>query len=231
MEFLEGFTEEALNEVRLPGHPDQVSVARLQALDGGLAARVLRLWLENGQPAGLERVHVDDILAWLAAGQSGSGLDLPGGLRLSRDFDRLVCRAGSTAPPPLREAEDYRILVTKNPTGTWDSPADDQEGVGDPANEATWRLTCPTTSLKGNLQVRNWSPGDRFQPFGLEGSKKLSDFLRERQVPREARPEILVVTDEAGILWVVGLARAERTRLLPSTEQTVIISVAKRSGH
>ncbi len=231
MELLEGFTAKALAEVRLRDHPDQLSVARLLILDGGLAARVLRLWLEAGQPAGLERVHVDDILAWLAAGQSGSGLDLPGGLRLNRDFDRLVRETGSTAPPPLRGAEDYRILVTKNPSGAWDSRAGDQEGIGDPAHEATWRLTCPATGLKGNLRVRNWSPGDRFQPFGLEGSKKLSDLLRERQVPREARPRILVVTDEAGILWVVGLARAERTRLLPSTEQTVTISVAKRSEH
>jgi tRNA(Ile)-lysidine synthase len=208
-----------------------LSVTRLLALDVGLASRVLKLWLEDMQPAGLERVHVDDILAWLASGQSGSGLDLPGGLRLSRDFDRLIRKAGSTAPLPRRTADDYHVLVTKNPTGTWDSHAEDQLGVGDPANEATWRLICPVISLKGSLRVRNWNPGDRFQPFGLEGSKKLSDFLQERQVPRKARPEVLLVTDEEGILWVVGLARAERTRLLPSTDQTVTISVAKRSGH
>jgi hypothetical protein len=52
--------------------------------------------------------------------------------------------------------------------------------------------------------------------------------LRERQISREARPGVLVVADEAGILWVVGLARAERTRLLPSASETVTISVAKR---
>ena len=83
--------------------------------------------------------------------------------------------------------------------------------------------------LAGNLRVRNLRPGDRMQPFGMEGTKKLSDLLRERQVPRDARPGVLVVTDETGILWVVGLARTERTRLLPSTEQTVTISVARRS--
>jgi tRNA(Ile)-lysidine synthase len=77
--------------------------------------------------------------------------------------------------------------------------------------------------------VRNWRPGDRFQPFGLEGSKKLSDLLREKRIPRETRSEVLVVADEAGILWVVGLARAERTRLLPSTERTVTITVAQRT--
>ena len=79
--------------------------------------------------------------------------------------------------------------------------------------------------------MRNPEPGDRFQPFGLDGTKKLSDLLRERQVARSQRPGVLVVTDESGILWVVGLARAERTRLLPTAEQTVTISVAERTEH
>jgi len=229
MELLERLTMEALAEVRFPDHPDQVSVAGLLALDRGLAGRVLRLWLDDVQPAGLERVHVDGILAWLGRGQSGSGLDLPGGLRLGREFDRLVRQAGSVAPPPLREAGDYRILVTTNNAGTEDPQGRIQEGVGDPADETTWRLTCPAADLAGNLKVRNWKPGDRIQPFGMEGTKKLSDLLRERQVPRDVRDSVLVVTDETGILWVVGLARAEKTRLLPSTGQTVTISVARRS--
>jgi tRNA(Ile)-lysidine synthase len=231
MELLERFTEKALAEVRLPDQKDQLSVERLLALDQPLAARVLRLWLEDGQPSGLERVHVDDILSWLVTGQSGSGLDLVGGLRLTRDFDRLDRQASSNAQPPLRKAEDYRILVSKNPAEAGDPRMGHQEGVGDPTDESTWRLTCPASSLAGNLRVRNWKPGDRFQPFGLEGSKKLSDLLRERQVSRENRPAVLVVTDDTGILWVVGLARAERTRLLPSTEQTVTISVANRTEH
>ena len=175
---------------------------------------------------GLERVHVDDALAWLAAGQSGSGLDLPGGLRLVRDFDRLSRQKEGLLAPALRMAEDYRILVTKNQ----DCRASDlQLGCGDPADESSWNLICPADCLSGNLKVRNWRPGDRFQPFGLEGSKKLSDLLRERQIPREIRPRVLVVADEAGILWVVGVARAERTRWLPSTARTVTISVAKRT--
>jgi len=231
MELLERFAEEALADVRLMDHPDQLSVAGLLDLDKGLAARVLKLWLEDGQPSDLERVHVNGILSWLAAGQSGSGLDLPGGLRLTRDFDSLVRASDSTTQPPLREAVDYRILVTRNPAEAGDPRVGIQEGVGDPGDETTWRLTCPAACLAGNLMVRNWRPGDRFHPFGLEGSKKLSDLLRERRVPRKDRPGVLVVTDEAGILWVVGLARAERTRLLPSFEQTVTISLAERSGH
>jgi len=224
MEILESYTRAALTETRSQEDPDQLSISHLLALDEGLAARVFRLWMDEGKPSGLERVHVDTALAWLRSGQSGSGLDLPDGQRLCRDFDNLRLSAGSASKPPLRAAADYRILVSGEAAYT-----DGGKGVGDPGDEATWHLTCPASCLNGNLRVRHPGPGDRFQPLGLEGSKKMSHLLREHRIPREDRPEILVVTDDKGILWVVGLARAERTRLLPSTEQTVTISVAQRS--
>lgn len=229
MELLETITGKALAESRHPDHAEDLSILRLLALDPGLAARVLRLWLEDGQPSGLERVHIDLAMGWLESGQSGTGLDLAGNLRLSRDFDRLSRRSGSDPTPPLREAGDFRILVTSNSPSAADPTEEIETGVGAPDDPATWRLTCPAACLKGNLKVRNPVAGDRFQPFGLDGSKKLSDLLRENRVARDHRPGVLVVADEAGILWVVGVARAERTRLLPSTERTVTISFAERS--
>jgi tRNA(Ile)-lysidine synthase len=227
---LDDLTRDALGSVTIDGPDGHLSVPRLLELEHGLAARVLRAWLGREQPSGLERVHVDAVLAWLAGGQSGTSLDLPGSLRLTREFDALKMDTGQPAPP-LRNAGDYRILVSRNSGEPATPPRAGAEGVGDPADEATWRLTCPAAVLAGNLKVRNPRPGDRFQPFGLDGSKKLSDLLREHRVPSGDRPGVLVVTDDAGILWVVGVARAERTRLLPFPEQTVTISVAKRSDH
>ena len=82
--------------------------------------------------------------------------------------------------------------------------------------------------LQGNLRLRNWRQGDRMAPLGLDGTKKLSDLLRERRVPAAARSGVLVVEDEEGILWAVGVARAERTRLLPDGGPAVTLTVARR---
>jgi len=223
---LDRLAEEAAARVAGTVDDGGLSVAGLLDLDPALAARVLRRWLEPSGPAGLERVHVDAILTWLAGGRSGSALDLPGGGRLVREFDRLGFDRAGERPVPLREAADYRILVTRDaaagPRG---------HDAGDPADESTWRLCLPADALRGNLRVRNWREGDRFRPFGLDGTKKLSDLLREKRVPSGDRPGILVVADDEGILWVVGVARAERTRVLPTTERTVTISVAPRADH
>ncbi len=91
-------------------------------------------------------------------------------------------------------------------------------------------VAAMTSPIPLVLKLRNWRQGDRFQPFGLQGTKKLSDLFREHRVTREDRQSVLVVADGHGILWVVGLAQSERTRLLPSTTQTVTISVVERNG-
>lgn len=223
---LDRMTRDALDAARHREAREDLSVPSLLALDPALAARVVRRWLDPEQPSGLERVHVEEIRHWLAQGQSGTGLDLPRGRRLVRDFDRLKVESPGPGTTPLRAAADYRILVA-----TEAAPDTAETGVGDPSDESSWRLHLPQEALKGNLQVRNWREGDRFQPFGLDGTKKLSDLLREERIPADERAGILVVADGEGILWVVGLARAERTRILPTTRRIVTISVAPRADH
>jgi tRNA(Ile)-lysidine synthase len=200
-------------------------VSALAKLNTARARRVLHAWLTQAGAADLARVHIENAHSWLTDGVSGSTLDLPGGVVLSRDFDRVTCQRGPDNGPLLRFAGDYRIVVQAGNNAAADGDHDPQREL--PGN---WSLTCPAEILQGNLRLRNWRTGDRFQPFGLQGTKKLSDLFREHQVAREDRQNILIVADDGGILWVLGLARAERTRLLPSTGQTVTISVVARNG-
>lgn len=213
---LEELSAEALTGIR---DGDGLRVGALLDLPPALAARALRTWL--GMPELLEAVHVATILAWLREGTSGSGLDLPGGRRLVREFDRLSAGTGATR---MDGPEDWRPEVARLPDGGDPGP----QGVGDPDDPATWRLACPASALSGNLRVRGWRHGDRLRPLGLGGSKKVSDLLREARTPAADRGDALVVTDDEGILWVVGVARDERTRLLPGSGVMVTISIIRR---
>lgn len=208
-------------------------VEALLALPPALAGRVLRAWL--GDPERIEAVHVAAILAWLREGTSGGSLDLPQGRRLVREFGRLLPGTssgpggGDACPADLR-AEDLRPDVQRLDPGAGSDAGDGlRNGCGDRADPATWRIACPASALRGNLRVRGWRRGDRLRPLGLGGSRKVSDVLREKRVPVGERDRVLVVDDEDGILWVVGLARDERTRLLPGVSGMVTISVIRRN--
>lgn len=55
------------------------------------------------------------------------------------------------------------------------------------------------------LTLRNKREGDRFTPFGMRGSKLVSDYLTDRKTSLLEKEQQLVVTDATErILWVVG---------------------------
>jgi tRNA(Ile)-lysidine synthase len=73
------------------------------------------------------------------------------------------------------------------------------------------------------LAIRNRRPGDRFSPLGLDGRKKLQDFLVDRKVPRAARDGVpLVVDREDRIVWVAG-HEIDRAFRVTDASQTVVI--------
>ena len=69
------------------------------------------------------------------------------------------------------------------------------------------------------LTVRNRQQGDRFQPYGMQGTKKIKDFMIDVKVPRDERDRIpmLVCGDE--ILWIVGYTTSEPFKIHPGTRQ------------
>lgn len=65
--------------------------------------------------------------------------------------------------------------------------------------------TLDATKVKFPLVLRPVGEGDRFVPFGMNGSKLVSDFLTDRKVSLAERRAQLVLADADGrILWVVG---------------------------
>ena len=84
--------------------------------------------------------------------------------------------------------------------------------------------------MHGELRIRPWREGDRLQPLGMTGHKKISDILLEHRVPITCRAGVPVVADDEGPFWLVGLCRDERTRLLPCTTLGITLHVDVHPG-
>ena len=60
-------------------------------------------------------------------------------------------------------------------------------------------------TLKLPLTLRNIATGDRFRPYGMRGSKLVSDYLTDRKKSLPEKRRQLAVTDAEGtIVWLVG---------------------------
>ena len=64
-------------------------------------------------------------------------------------------------------------------------------------------------ALGEEVTLRTRRPGDRFQPSGMTGTKKLQDFFTDTKIPRDRRDGIPLLVCERGIAWVVGHRVAE----------------------
>ena len=93
-----------------------------------------------------------------------------------------------------------------------------------------WEVWCDASRISGQLRVRNWQRGDRIQPLGLSGHRKLSDIFIDRKVPVSLRTHIPVVCDAEGIIWIVGICLAQRVQCTSVTRQALHLWVEPRGG-
>lgn len=78
--------------------------------------------------------------------------------------------------------------------------------------------------INGSLGVRNRKNGDRFVPFGMNGSKKLKDYFIDEKISKDLRDKIPLIVDKESILWVLGYRTDERYRITEKTENVLMIS-------
>ncbi len=73
-------------------------------------------------------------------------------------------------------------------------------------------LSIPKEMVKGALHLRTRRAGDRFTPSGMEGTKKLKDYLMDEKVPLPERDKVPLICDDETIYWIVGYRKAEIPR-------------------
>jgi tRNA(Ile)-lysidine synthase len=56
--------------------------------------------------------------------------------------------------------------------------------------------------LSGSLELRNWRPGDQYQPAGSTGKEKIKTLFQQARIPLWERRHWPVLTDGTSIVWV-----------------------------
>jgi tRNA(Ile)-lysidine synthase len=81
--------------------------------------------------------------------------------------------------------------------------------------------------LQFPLILRNWKKGDSFQPFGMKGRKKVSDFLIDNKVPLPLKKKVLVLTSNNKIVWLVGHRIDDRFKVTKKTKKIYLANLLK----
>lgn len=75
------------------------------------------------------------------------------------------------------------------------------------------------------LFVRKWKRGDYFYPLGLQGKKKISDFLIDIKTPLNEKKNIWLLCDAQNqIIWVIGKRIDNRYKITDTTTKLLKIN-------
>lgn len=81
--------------------------------------------------------------------------------------------------------------------------------------------------LKFPLLLRNWRDGDRFQPLGMSGSKKVSDYWIDQKMSMPEKARQLVLESDGEIIGLLGHRIDHRFRILNSTKTIYFVRLKK----
>lgn len=81
-----------------------------------------------------------------------------------------------------------------------------------------------------DLTVRPWREGDRIKPWGMRGSKKLSDIFSDAHIPVSLKETIPVVALDDEIIWVAGMRNSRLWPVSPGSERMVVMKLRRRDN-
>ncbi len=78
------------------------------------------------------------------------------------------------------------------------------------------------------LYLRSKKPGDTFQPIGMVGTVKISDYLTNIKMPIIDKKNVLVLASKSDIIWVCGFRASDKFKITDDTEKYLKAEFKKR---
>lgn len=210
---------------RTPGDKFVLDLLELQPYADTVRRRVFRYVLQELSKDRLPSTRESVEIMLKAARDESKKVSLPGGVVAERRRSKLyVWRAHSSAITELLEVPG-EVLVQALKTVV-KAEREQREKVKFRFVPRGKSVSLDYEKVRLPLKVGGISRGERFQPLGMSGQKKIGDYLTDRKVPVPMRNEILVVSDQEGVVWLAGYEIADRVKIDKNTK--VILTLAYR---
>lgn len=202
-------------------------VAALRSELPGLRYRLYRraLQLLRRDLAGIATIHLRQVDSLVHSSRTQGELSLPGGFTVLRCYDELHFLP--TGKKQGKEAWEIRIdgpgchllpdgreisICLSAPPDSWESVPPFRAYFDPAAVPFPWTL-------------RTFRPGDRFRPFGMNGTRKIKDFFIDRKIPHAVRYRTPLLFSADELIWVCGLRVSESGRVQPGTREVAEVAI------
>jgi tRNA(Ile)-lysidine synthase len=155
-------------------------------------------------------------------------MELPHGIFIEKRYDKILLAKGrvkAVSPFEVELVFQGRTLVEEIGREVLIEVTPSKDIKSWSRNEPCNIAFLDYKNLQFPLRIRNFRPGDRFQPLGMMGTQKLKKFFIDHKIPRYERLKIPLLISGEMIVWIMGYRISERVKVTEKTEKVLRIEV------
>jgi tRNA(Ile)-lysidine synthase len=155
--------------------------------------------------------------------------ELPHGVCFEKRYDRVMLKKSRVKLIPPFEAEilaSGHTLIEEIEREVWVEELDGKARQEDLPHSSEIAF-LDYQKLQFPLRMRNFRPGDRFQPLGVRGEQKLKEFFIDHKVPRYERPGVPLLISGEKVVWVVGHRISDKVKVDEETIKILRVEVRR----
>jgi tRNA(Ile)-lysidine synthase len=229
-EYLENISKVMLDEIIVSENRTSVVIGskELLALPLAMQLRCLRTVLEKvkGSLKKISSIHLYDMLGIVVSGEPHKVLKLPDGIRVEKSYFRLKVTSNQVVQLPFYyhySSIPDRVILKEIDRELSFKLINGRRGVSTNKDPCVAYLDAEKVSMP--LIIRNARPGDRFQPFGMKGEKKIKNYFIDEKVPQGERKRIPLVFAGDMLGWVGGMRINHCLRVTSGTRRVLKIAM------
>lgn len=230
-DFLEKYTDSQAQGMLIKEEDDTITIdlQKFNKKHLAIRRRIVRNIFQRIKPSsqGLSFVHVENIIKIAQNKKGRQEFSLPERITVEKTYDRLIFRSRKkTIKKPSDTNEEFLWHIPGNLTLALESG--ELKGyytLERPAIKSRdfFIVILDADKVANPLLVRKRQPGDRIQPLGMEGTKKLKNFFIDKKVEREKRDKIPLICSGGEIIWIPGLTMSEKVKPNKGTKKYLVL--------
>jgi tRNA(Ile)-lysidine synthase len=250
-DWIAGIVDTLYRDVRLTDDANRLylSVTELMRQPKAAQRRIIRKAIGEikGDMRRISFAHVRAAVDLLSVDRPDGMLDLPDGIMLERlgNVLNVSKRSGPARPKPdaveendplafcysVKKPDEVAVIITVEEIDCRVIFSTVAAGASENLRQAGQQVAFfDMNSLNFPLTLRNTRAGDRFRPFGLQGTQKIKKYFIDHKVPREQRRACPVLLNGGCIIWLMGHRSADGCRVTPATREILRAEIACLTG-
>lgn len=174
---------------------------------------------------GLTHSQIDDIYSCV----SGERANASSGQTFKTHDATYILERGilTGVSQPMTDTQEQRVDIAAHPfTLTHLTPTEFEEIRRARAFDSK-SIYLDATALDGNpvWTISPWRQGDRLAPFGMRGTRLVSDLFSDAKLTAEQKRATRLLRRNGELLWVIGLRASRHFAVTPASTEIIRITI------